>query len=168
MYLWIDKVSSRRLAQYGIAFLLGLALVAIAALAYYSYQKHAEVLMLLEERNFFLLENASSDRSLGRNGRPSIDHRSPTSSVNVTIILVKIGSPRKPKTKPSNAKSTKSPVRSVGSTNSQRLTKNCSKSTRKCTSSMRTISHHVSKLSIVIFSRPDARNNTFTPMLCRF
>jgi LAS superfamily LD-carboxypeptidase LdcB len=56
----VDKVSSRRLAQYGIAFLLGLALVAIAALAYYSYQKHAEVLMLLEERNFFLLENASS------------------------------------------------------------------------------------------------------------
>lgn len=43
--------------------LLGLSVVGLLGLGYYSYTQHARILMLLEERNYFLLETAStSDR----------------------------------------------------------------------------------------------------------
>jgi LAS superfamily LD-carboxypeptidase LdcB len=43
--------------------LLGLSVVALLGLGYYSYTQHERILMLLEERNYFLLETAStSDR----------------------------------------------------------------------------------------------------------
>jgi D-alanyl-D-alanine carboxypeptidase len=43
--------------------LFGLACIGLLALGYYSWTQHERILMLLEERNYFLLENAStSDR----------------------------------------------------------------------------------------------------------
>jgi LAS superfamily LD-carboxypeptidase LdcB len=55
-----SKKSAHRLLVPALAGLSGVLLSLLGGLGYYSYTQHERVLMLLEERNFFLLEVASS------------------------------------------------------------------------------------------------------------